>query len=107
MNLRTLKGQVEYILQNKAETRNSDVALTVAIWRRFFPSFIYENEGHDYVRLSELAELPREDNVKRVRAHFQNDLGLYLPTDESVREARGINEEKWRETLGYKNTQTL
>lgn len=107
MNLKTLTGQVEYILSTNGDSRNSDITLTIALWRRFYPTKIhgiknYSNDKvDDAVMLKDLFELPREDNIKRVRAQFQNDKHLYLPTDQKIAEARGINEEEWRKHLGY------
>ena len=84
------------------ETRNSDVTLTIAIWKEYFPERIKRemSSGADCVELKALYDLPREDGVKRYRAHFQNDLNLYLPTSLEVALQRKINEERWREAMG-------
>jgi len=37
--------------------------------------------------------------VKRVRAHYQNDQGLFLPTDWKVAKQRKINEEVWKREM--------
>lgn len=102
-NIKTLKGQVESVLQDIPETRNSDIALTIEIWRRFFPDKIRTLDGGavEYVSLGSLYSLPREDNVKRVRAMFQNVQKKYLPTKWEVAKARGIEEDEWRTALGY------
>ncbi len=102
MNLKTLKGQVEHTLQVHEQTRNSDIALTLALWIRFYPQFIRRGKtGEEGVWLKDIFNLPREDNVKRIRAKFQNEENKYLPTDPKVREARGIAEDEWRAHLGY------
>lgn len=97
----TLKYKVEKILQEIPETRNSDIALTIEIWKRFYPTFITPNRvGFDSVRIEDMYFLPREDNVKRIRAQFQNDKLLYLPTSLEVVKQRKINEEVWRKSMG-------
>ncbi len=106
MNLRTLKGQVEAMLHSQEETRNNDITLTLAIWQKFYPHLIRKGStGEPGVWLRDIFKLPREDNVKRVRAKFQNEENKYLPTDPKVREARGIEEDKWRAHLGYEPKQ--
>lgn len=51
-----------------------------------------------------LLDLPREDNVKRVRAKIQNEEHKYLPTNPDVLIKRGILEEYWQDALGYSLT---
>lgn len=104
--LKTLKQQVEYCLQNSPEARNSDIKLMILVWINF-----YEIRGA-VIELNDLYYLPREDNIKRIRANFQSckkymETGdpkhapKYLPTDKKVAEKRGINEEIWRRFQGY------
>ena len=101
--MRKLKKQVEYCLVNFPETRNSDITLTLEIWRQFFPQriIIGTKTGREAIALKDLYDLPREDNVKRIRAKFQNEQNLYLPTDWKVAKQRKINEDTWRVALGY------
>lgn len=88
------------ILKNYPETRNSDITLMIKLWEVYFPSRVRKGQnGQLGVYLCDLYELPREDNIKRIRAHFQNDMTLYLPTDQAVVKQRRINEEKWREYM--------
>ena len=51
--------------------------------------------------VGDLYWLPREDNVKRVRAFWQNDKKKFLPTVLEVAIARRINEDEWRVAMGY------
>lgn len=101
----TLKEQIKIVLTEVPETRNSDIALMVELWRRYYPEKIQtldlglRNE-RPAVALADLYDLPREDHVKRVRAAF-NAKGEFMPTDIKVAEARGINEDRWRKALGY------
>lgn len=102
--MRTLKTQVEQVLIDLPETRNSDIALTIEIWKRFYPKWLTKDpQGNLYVPLARMYDLPREDNVKRIRAKF-NSNGKYYPTDIKVAKARGINEQSWRVALGYPET---
>lgn len=96
-----LKDQVEAILKKYPDTRNSDIALTIAIWKEYYPSRIKVGKtGEEGIWLKDLYDLPREDNVKRVRATF-NAAGQYYPTDWKVAKGRGIEENQWRIALGY------
>lgn len=97
----TLKKQVEQILSKYPETRNSDIKLTLFIWREFYPTYLKMIDGRAYVKCSDLFNLPREDNVKRIRAKFNAD-NLYMPTDLDVIKQRGIKENLWRAELGYR-----
>lgn len=99
--IKELKHKVEWTLKNHPETRNSDVVLTKKIWESYYQHFLFlDGQAKWCVRLEHMNELPREDNVKRIRAKFNQD-GKYLPDDPKVREARGINEQEWRKFLGY------
>jgi len=97
-----LKEQVLDCLQNYPDTRNSDIKLTNSIWYKYYPDKIQKNDkGELTVKLLDLYNLPREDNVKRIRAIIQNNEGRFLPTDLEVIKQRRINEHKWRKELGY------
>jgi len=99
--IKELQHKVEWTLTNYPETRNSDVLLTTKIWEFYYKRYLFKNEqGIFCVQLKNVMELPREDNVKRIRAKF-NEQGKFLPDDPKVREARGINEQEWRKFLGY------
>lgn len=93
----TLKEQVEQCLKEVPETRNSDITLMIAVWSQFWPQRISPELT---VRLMSLYDLPREDNIKRIRAKF-NAEGKYWPTDLKIAKARGIQEDEWRVALGY------
>lgn len=102
MELKTLKGKVEATLKKYPRTRDSDIELTINVWRDFYGEKILKNsKGVEYISLRSLFDLPREDNIKRVRAYFQNTEGLFLPTSLEVAKKRGINERAWRIFMGY------
>ena len=93
--MKNLKLQVKSILINYPKTRNSDIALTIEIWREFY------NTGMS-INLVQLYDLPREDNIKRIRVQFcEKGFRWAYPTDWKIARARKINEQKWREMLGY------
>lgn len=89
-----LKEMVLVVLRDDQETRNSDIKLTHVIWQRYY------GVG-DTIRLSQMYDLPREDNVKRIRAKIQNEEKLYPPTEWKIAKARGFKEQEWRDLLGY------
>lgn len=104
--IKTLKAMVESVLQDIPETRNSDIMLTIEIWKRFYPEKMRDLGTRMAVCVSDLYYLPREDNVKRARAFFQNDKSKYLPTDPKIAKARGINTDEWLTAMGYPTRST-
>lgn len=101
-----LKNMVEQVLAenpkyNGAEARNSDVALMILIWQRWYG---VSDKPDGIIHVRRLFDLPREDNVKRVRAVIQNVEHKYLPTNPDVLIKRGILEEYWQDALGYNLT---
>mgnify|MGYP000004589549 CR=1 FL=1 len=98
-----LRDMVEAVLRDVEDTRNSDVTLTLEIWKRYYPEHILNTSKGDKTGLflESLYVLPREDNVKRIRAKIQNEENKYLPTIEAVRVKRKISEEAWYDYLGY------
>lgn len=99
--LKNLKSEVEHCLREFPDTRNSDIKLTNAIWVTFYSGRLKTDEnGNWVVRLLDIYDLPHEDNVKRIRAKFQNEKKLFLPTSKEVAKQRKINEEDWRKHLG-------
>lgn len=104
-SLKTLKGQIELMLANYPETRDSDITLMIRIWREYYPSRVLMlNGSYPCVLLENLYDLPREDNIKRIRAKIQNVDGLYLPNSWEVASKRGIEKEKWETFMGYQRT---
>ena len=103
-----IKQQVEWVLANLPETRNSDIALTIALWKKYYPAYIKvatkESGGAEFgIYLSSLYTLPTQESIKRIRALIQNDEHKFLPTEEKIRRARRIKEEWYRQ---YINSQT-
>lgn len=97
----TLKNRVLKILEKYPKTRDSDIKLTLTLWMVYYPSRIHKEtpESPAFVYLRDIIDLPREDNIKRVRAIIQNIDNKFLPTSLEVAKQRKINEEVWREYI--------
>ena len=90
--LKTLKEQVETILRDCPDSRNSDKMLTWKLWERYYGVM-------DSISICDLMKLPSQSNIQRIRAVFQNKHQIYLPTDENIAKQRRINMELWRECM--------
>ncbi|MCK9544955.1 MAG: hypothetical protein M0R03_23310 [Novosphingobium sp.] len=91
-----LRSKILHCLNKYPDTRNSDILLTRAVWYEFHNSKIFQHNGKPAIYTEDLIDLPREDNVKRIRAKIQNEENNFLPTDINVVKQRKINEEVWR-----------
>ena len=102
-DIKTLKEQVEYVLDQNPETRNCDKVLTVKLWMEFYKPFIKSSKDSQkaLIFLEDVLNLPSQDGIKRVRATIQNDEKRFPPTDPQVAKQRGWQEDEWREALGY------
>jgi protein-arginine kinase len=104
----TLQDEVEQCLEKYPETRNSDIELTIRIWREFhedeFREILSKNIDKDVLDRFKavMMELPREDNVKRYRAEIQNVQKRLVPTDEKIAIKRKFKVEEWQKLLGYR-----
>ncbi|OGN52477.1 MAG: hypothetical protein A3K57_05855 [Caulobacterales bacterium RIFOXYA1_FULL_67_7] len=83
--------KVESCLKDYPQTRNDDTLLIWKVWEVF-----YGIEGS--VTLRQMMELPSFETIRRTRAKIQNDDGKYLPSDETVRKRRGL-EQEWRDAM--------
>ena len=97
MNLNTLKWQVEYILQNKKETRDSDIDLMRQVRKKFYREHI----TLWYVSINNLYCIPQMDVISMIRRKF-NQTGLYISDKEEVRKSRRQNTEKYLQFLWYR-----
>jgi len=106
-----LENQVRHTLLVDEKSRNSDIRLTQVLWWNHYRNFTKLIDGSIYVNVADLATLPREDHIARVRRRVQNVLKEYPPTDLEIAKKRGWEEDEWREYLGYpvvgKDNQTL
>ena len=101
----SVKSQVELILEIYPETRNSDIFLTVAVWKKFYGKLVHYNldEEKHFIYCADLLELPSQDNIKRIRANIQNTQHRFLPTDIAVLKQRKINEIWWHQEFSPSN----
>lgn len=102
-NVPRLKKMVEAVLAenpkyNGVEARNSDIALTILVWQRYYS---VGTNNDSVVHLRRIFDLPSEDKIARARRIFQNTEHKYLPNDPRVLYARAILKEYWEEALGY------
>jgi hypothetical protein len=106
--MQKLKNQVEEILRDFPEARNSDIRLMIELWKKFYPNQIsFGEENFSSVYLGNLYDLPRESAIGRIRRYIQNDESRtaemrYLPTSKEVARQRGINEAIWFLAMGSK-----
>jgi len=102
-NIEPLIDQVEAILKEIPETRNSDITLMIEIWKRYYGKTVFVGGMmNDYfIYLKDLYELPREDHVSRIRRKFCEEGFLWAyPTSREVAKQRAINEMEWWEKVG-------
>lgn len=90
-----LDSKVRAVLDEHPETRNSDITLTIKIWREY-----YDVHGA-FLAIDRLYELPSVDDVKRIRAKIQNEEKLYPPTDWKIAKKRHWLEDEWKRAMGY------
>lgn len=103
----TMESRVKAILRTDEASRNSDIRLTQMYWWNYHKEQFEVINGRAYVLLANLNKLPSQDGIKRVRAKIQNEQHLYVPTDKAVAEKRGMQEQEWRNYLGYPTGDTL
>lgn len=96
-----LETHIRAVLATDEQSRNSDIRLTQVIWWKYHRQHLKVVDGKVYVDVNRMYELPREDNIKRIRAKIQNELHEYLPTSAEVAKKRHWNIEEWRSYLGY------
>lgn len=85
---------IENIFKEFDDTRNNDRVLTWKIWE------VYYGVNGVVTREQYISDvLPTQDNVKRIRARIQNELGKYPPTDWKVAKKRAWLEIDWRSAM--------
>jgi len=96
-----LYDQILWVLKNYTDSRNSDFILRWKLWEAFYPHLIHQDGLRWFVYKEDEARLPNQDDIKRIRAHIQNDEKLYPPTDWAVAKQRKWLEQEWRAAMGY------
>ena len=114
MKPKLLRPMVLTVLRDFPKARDSDTWLTLKLWTIFYPqlikseTFIAKDLNGEQVqvtdksvRLLDIMSLPREDNIKRLRAKIQNEELKFLPTTWEVAKQRRIEESVWRNYVNY------
>ncbi len=108
MKFQNLKNEIYYCLQHFPETRNSDIELTIKIWKKFYSKYLFvrptsttQTNPTYWIDLESLWSIPSQDDIKRLRAKIQNPnpttnyQGMYPPTCWEVAKKRHWNEQQW------------
>lgn len=91
------------MLQKEPDTRDDDLYLMLRIRWHFYhinPITNIFGEKHLYIPLEIIKQLSNKDDIKRIRARF-NQLWLYISEKPAVRKLRKMNEEKYKKFLQY------
>lgn len=101
--IQNVAEMVEAVLCTVPESRNSDITLTIEVWKSYCSDVLmYHPETNEpYVSLARLFDLPREDHIKRIRAKIQNVERRYLPTKVEILIERAKLSDEWKQFLGY------
>ena len=104
-----MKTKIHKILASDTESRNDDIRLTQAYWWTYHREVFTKDFANTEwcVPLKALHKLPSQDGIKRIRAKIQNDMHEFLPTRKEVALKRGMQEQEWRNYLGYETGDTL
>lgn len=95
--LKDYKGKVMGILRDVPDSRNNDGLLIAHFIHRFASQHLTKDANGEWaIPLKNLKHLPPFETIRRTRQIIQNDDHAYLPTILSVRKARSIKEENWR-----------
>ena len=90
------KNRVLYILENFAESRNSDKALIKFYIATFHPQILVETPSKGFaVPLEDYHLVDNTYNFVRMRQKCQEE-GRFLPTSWEVAKKRKLNEVEWR-----------
>ena len=93
----SLKEMVREVLHHHPPARNSDEELIIRLYIEFDGMSTVTLPAIALFKMIEMDLLPDPDNIRRLRAEWQNDECKYLPSDEQVREKR------WKNSKNYKH----
>lgn len=86
-NYKTLKLQVEKVLQKYIKARNSDKWLTYKLWCDEYPGRVIETRRGKAIPFDLMMDLPDEQTITRIRRKFSQNK-QYLATDPVVLKRR-------------------
>jgi len=95
-----LKDKVYLVMLQQPNTRNSDTALMIGVWKEFYSKYI--SYFQTSISFENLCKVPTKDDIKRIRARIQNINKELLPTLWEVAKHRKWNEQEWKKALGYR-----
>ena len=100
-----LKDMILDRLEAIPDTRNSDIKLLIAIWKKYYPEKIINTPQGESVLLKDLnglpEGLPRDESVTRLRAIIQNKEKKFIPTNPYIAKKRKWAVKEWKKLLGY------
>jgi hypothetical protein len=106
--MKALKERVRNILMNYSDTRNSDDAICIQLWKTYYPQLIVEGRDSfmgsrkDMIYLKSMFDLPSHSDISRARRHVVEHDPTLKPTDPVVIRERRKREDKVKSDLGYK-----
>ena len=98
--INNLKTKVEYCLQNYPETRDNDITLFIKLIKSYPCYNVFLNPGENFIsdestiKLKDLYELPKQEDVARIRRKF-NQQGKYKTENEEIIRLRQEAEKEW------------
>lgn len=99
-----VKIMVEKTLKKHEYTRDDDTDLLLKIWELYFAitpkSSAYVWDDVYIIPVKTFKQLPNKDDVKRIRARY-NQLWYYISKDPEVRRKRRMSEDAYKSFLSY------
>jgi hypothetical protein len=91
----TNKDQVLEILKTDEQSRNSDDRLFQMILYVYNRNLLFQDQDGDWaIKLKRLPEAPKQSDMQRYRAFWQNVKRLFLPTSQQVLRLRLSKQER-------------
>ena len=94
--------KITYLLWSEPDTRNSDIWLSIRLYKLFYPDYI----DNDTIKLDYFFKLPKMYDIQRTRAEVQNTEGLF-PAKDEVRQKRVKRESEFYSYYKDKKKKTL
>ena len=97
--LKTTKALVEQFLRIDEQCRNSDEWLIYNCLQHIAKL----NGQKIFIPFQLFQQFPARETITRVRRHFQNTKGLYLPTNPEIIRKRGLKEKTFHKEFSKKD----
>lgn len=96
--LREVEETVVWLLEKHVHARDCDKCLIWLYWAlKDDISITPIKTAAVYIDTTVIHRLTSPGTITRCRRKIQNDLGMFLPTDEEVREGRNITEQAYKD----------